>query len=502
MTVVERGVRGSTVAVAGLVTALAFVRGFGLHRFYDDWFYAREADVAVRDHSFLSFVSTPAAQHWSPLWNTFDYFNAWAIGWRSDVLIRSTIVVLTLIGLLVFARLAARMRLGLGATLLGIAVLGFHHLNAVAYYSFDCYSQVAADLCTWAGLSLILTDAIDGSPGRRGRGRTVAALALYVIGLLVKEQALAAMAGVTVLALWFTAFERIDADRRRTVWFAWAAMAVASVTFTVLRLVAGRWLVGDGPYQVCPSCVPGNLGIVFGAMALPIPTVYAYPALSHPWQITVTLLGAVVGGALVVGMVTLGIEAYRRADRGRRVALVVALAVVTLFPTILLAHVGELHAHTALFWYAVLVAMAAEGWTVRLRGPMPRASAAVWSVYATALFIGLQINLSEMRATGERARVGLRMFQDAVGAVPAGSVVLARGLVNSKAPTDYGLYRLTTPGMLLYEGSASLQFVAPPGVIVVDESDWDRREALPSTSFVADFVGSDVTLRPVDARRR
>jgi hypothetical protein len=269
--------------------------------------------------------------------------------------------------------------------------------------------------------------------------------------------------------------------------------------------MAGRWLAE--PYHLCLACVPGNLGMVLGALALPITTVRAYPAIVHPGSSVGTLVVAALGALLVCMLVGLGVAAH---GRRRRAALVLGLAAATVFPAMMLARIGELHAHTAVFWYAVLVAMAVDGWRDRLGGVDRRRArllAAVGALYIVALATSLRINLAEMRATGERSASLLSAFRAAARDLPAGSVVLARGLENVKAPDDYSLYRLTTPGMLLYEGDASLQLVSPPGVTVVDAVDWaDYAAATPqppaARTFVADFTAGTVSVLERERRVR
>jgi hypothetical protein len=500
----DRASRSPAVPLAAaVITTLAFFHAFGLSPFYDDWYFATEAGRALRDHAFVRFIFSPAEQHWSPLWQAFSFLNVWAVGWKSDGLIRSAIGLMVLLGLVVLARLAARLRLSAGATVMGMSVLGLHHLNAVAYYSFDCYSQVAVDLCTWIIVSHVLVYAIE----ERGvsRSHVFAAAALYIPSLLLKEEGLAGLAGITALAIWFSTVERLDAERRRTIWGLWAAMLAASVVFAALRFRAGVWLDADGPYQICITCIPGNAVLFLGAIALPIPTVYAYFAMLSPLSHPSTFVVAAVGASIVVVTVARDAIACGHDHGFRRLALMATLMIVTLFPTVLLTRVGigELHAHTALFWYAALVTMAVDGWRVRLQGTEPRiirGALALAFLYVVALFVGLQTNLAEMRATGERAASLLTVFQTEVRHVPSGSAVIVRGLDHVKGPSDYSLYRLTTPGMLLLYGATSLQFVAPPGVTIVDDGDWPDHVAATARvgrprTFVADFARPQLSVR-------
>lgn len=488
-------------SAASAIVVLAFSRAFGLSRFYDDWYFASGAREAVQSHRFGAFVTGTSAQHWSPLWQAFSFVNAWTVGWQGDLLIRSATVVAVLLGLLAFAWVASRLRLGTAAIVAGMAVLGWHHLNAVAYYSFDCYSQVFADLCTWTsvGLTLAFVAAGDRAPRRWLGG----AVAVYFPSLLVKEQGLAALAGVALVALWVTFGERIDGARRRALWTAWSVMLAWSMVFVGLRAAAGLWIDQSGPYRICVLCAPGNAGLMLGALVLPVNTAYAYFAAMSPWSVSAVLIG--VGAAIVVSLLVLGVATYRReSGRSQWPLVAVALSVATLFPAVLLADIGELHAHTAIFWFALLVAMAVDGWYVRLRGasvPVVRTTAVLGAVYVAALFASLQINLGEMRVTGERAEAWLNLFRRAVGQMPPGSVVVVRGLDQTKGPGDYSLYRLTTPGMLLYSADVSLRLVAPPELTVVDADDWPAfAAAQPGASqarrFVADFGGGYLAIRP------
>jgi hypothetical protein len=153
--------------------------------------------------------------------------------------------------------------------------------------------------------------------------------------------------------------------------------------------------------------------------------------------------------------------------------LCAALALASGFPILLQENVTELHAHTALFWWAWLVTMAVDGWRRRMpatRGAARAALAGGVVVYATALGIGLQSNLAEMRATGERSRAWRTRLQASLHGVAAGSRVLVRGVPLVKGPTDYGLYRVSTPGYLL-AGTVGLAWRSPLDLELCGEAD-------------------------------
>src|SRR5262249_16958302 len=81
--------------------------------------------------------------------------------------------------------------------------------------------------------------------------------------------------------------------------------------------------------------------------------------------------------------------------------------------------------HTSLFWVAVLVACAVDGYWTASR--IPRAVVAAGAaVYVASLGIGQHANLTDMRATGERARVWLSLISSTLRPVPDGALVVFR----------------------------------------------------------------------------
>lgn len=494
-------------AIAGVIVALAFWRAFGLWRFYDDWVFVGEAHHALATRAIASFIWLPLGQHWSPLWHAFEMLNLWSAGWSSDWLIRGTIALMVLAGLVLLGRLASRLGASPLATSVAMCILGFHHLNAVAYYSFDTYSQVGADLCSWVVVSLFLTFGLSRRP--LSARSLVTAVVLYAPSLLIKEQALSALAGAILVVLWFTWIEPLEPRRLRMLWTALSVMFGWSIAFTLLRRTVGVPISATGAFQLCPACVPGNIGLMLGGLLLPFRTMTAYLALINPTAQIGWVLIAAVGVSTVLAAAIFGLSSWWRTNHDRqRLVLLVALVVASLFPTALLTHVGELYAHTALFWFSMVMALVVDGWRARVAAAppsvrrLPTLAAVVTVAYVAMLFAGLRGNLGEMRATGERVRSLQIAFNRAVGAVSAGTVVVVRGLEEAKGSLDYSLYRLTTSGMLLGD-SGALRFTADPALTIVDEADWLERRGSTSASgvLVADFTGGQPSVRSMSVHR-
>jgi hypothetical protein len=196
-----------------------------------------------------------------------------------------------------------------------------------------------------------------------------------------------------------------------------------------------------------------NIAELGAAVMLPVRTLVALDAArSAPPAIgrlaAVGSATACVAAAVAAGNV---VRARGGRDAARALALVVCAAAASFFPVALLFHVGELYAHTALFWFAVLAAFAVDGLWIALR----RARAAVLvcaAAYLVGIAAGQRANLSEMRATGERARAWLARIDDRLRPVPDGGFVLIAASGEYKAPFDYGLYRVTTPQVLVLTG--------------------------------------------------
>jgi hypothetical protein len=126
--------------------------------------------------------------------------------------------------------------------------------------------------------------------------------------------------------------------------------------------------------------------------------------------------------------------------------------IVSWYPVSIMAHVGELYVHTSLFWFALLVGYAADGWAMWRKQGRPRRVVALTlaiTAYCVCLGYGLRSNLREIHATAERTAVWLERFDEALTAVPAGSRVLIYNHNPDRGDRDYGLYRVTSVQSLL-----------------------------------------------------
>jgi hypothetical protein len=462
----------SRTSRAGLACALsagalftAFAGSFGLHRYFDDWMFPINAAQAAANGGVSAFIRSPVGHHWSPLWNALEVLNVRIAGGESDIAIRLLTVVIGACACWWFWRVAGALRLSAKAAMLGIAVLVLHHVNAAAVYSFDTYSQVIADFATWivAGRLLVIV----ATDERRLHALEAAALAAATaVALLVKEQALAATASV----LWLAVVAVARSPEHRKIFSTLCVWIVAiAATFAFMRRAAGIPFSSTGAFRLCVACAPRNIATLLGLLVLPVRSVAIYDALRDVSSVSARLLVAAAACTSVMLVAVLG-GALARADtpptRLRQIAIG-GLLIASCFPTAVLAHVGELYAHTAVFWFALLCAEAFDVWsaTTRRRGWVEAGSLA----YALLLAIGLRLNLADMRANGERAERWLREYANAIGGLPDGAVVLVHGRVPHRNAADFGLYRLTNPEYLMLELPTVLEERAGRHVRVVPE---------------------------------
>jgi hypothetical protein len=435
------------MAWCAMLIVVVLAGAFGMQRYFDDWMFLLNAADAIDHGRVLAFVGSPVGQHWSPLWNAIEAINVRLAGWESDTLIRTLDAIILAGACVWFCRLASRLGCSPLAASVGVGVVALHHVNAAAVYSFDTYSQCFADLITWIVAGHVL--AVVVTAGRSLRTNDgIWLMLLMTLGLLAKEQALATTASV----LWLTAVALTDrnaaAHRRALTTLAIVTLAIATA-FALSRRAAGVVFDASGPLRLCVGCAPRNIVVLLGLLLLPVRSLMVMDAWRATPMDTGRLIAATVA-TMAVGTFLLGaMTRARRTGEWRRLVAIVGLVFAACLPTSLLGHVGELYAHTAVFWFALLCADAVDGWRTGARWVSWHTVAVVG--YLVSLGTGLRANLADMRENGRRATSWLAAYAQAVERVPDGAVVLVHGARPQKADGDYSLYRLTTPEYLMLE---------------------------------------------------
>lgn len=439
---------GAVCACAGVLLIVAFAGAIGLAPFYDDWVVPAAAAAAIREGAVGAYLASPIGRHWSPAWNLVALWNLEWAGLHGDMLIRALIIVLQGASLLwcgIFLRTLGASR---PASAFGMSVLGLHHVAAAALYSFDTYSQVAADLAAWLGAGLAYR-AFFGASARVGGRYAIAGVAAIAAGLLFKETAMAGAIAVLWLAAAAVWTRRPAAQDIRAIAAVAAAVVTIAVVFAIARDTAGVRFDARGDYRLCLACVPRNAAFIGGALALPVRTltvVDAWRASPHAWLV---LSAAAAGAGAICWCLVRGLWLRARSVELRsRTAVLAMLLPLSVFPVAVLGGIGELHARTGVFWLAVLLALAFDGWRSGFTPARRRDGATVAAAYVVALAIGLRGNLHEMRETGARAAALLAQYDQITRSLPAGSTVLVSGNPAPR-PDDYSLYRMTSPERLL-----------------------------------------------------
>jgi hypothetical protein len=425
------------IALLAATLVLLFANSFGLHRAGDDWLAVAFAMDAVATGEPYAQITQPFTHHWSPLWYAFEIANYQLVGWHSDTLIRVFVMVCVLLSVIAFVWIARRLGLSPTSISVGIAVLLLHPIAAAAYYSFDCYSHVAADTLVWSSTALLISVGV----GLSDRRAAATAVVLFVVALLFKEQALAGALNALIIALWF---------RHRTVGVAAGAMVAVSVVFAFARAGAGLWFETEGPFAMCVACVPANVATLVAGSLIPVPASDVYIAFREGnWLAPSLIFGsiALISTATLLG---LGVAKWHRARRPHA-ALIVLLLLAATFPVAILADIGELYTHSLLFWLAILAAMAWDA----AAPPLLFAEG-----FAFVLLIGLFFNLADMRATGHRAAGTLAATHAALATVPADAGIVLHGFDETPSSHEYGLIRIHAPGRLILYGVA-LDVTAP-----------------------------------------
>lgn len=321
------------------------------------------------------------------------------------------------LGLLV-VHLARRIELDVTAAWLAGAWFLCAQTNAIAVASNDTFSQVSATLLGW--LALVALDRALAT-NRLDRRWLAASYAAFAGSLLGKELALGFLP-----AAWWLILLRSQPPRRARLAVALGYLALAA-TYWQIRLAvvpAPPQFGGEGYDLRLGLNIIRNATLLCGAAALPVSTVAILAERSGP----AILFGA--AGALLVCLAT--VNAWRRQPRPGLALL--ALALATLAPVLLVNHVSELYLYSALPALALLFGA----------GLRPLVARRVGMATLVALFVAqavaVQGKLGLMRANGECAGQLLAQLAPLTAQVPPGGTML---LVNPPdSPPAYSVYVL------------------------------------------------------------
>lgn len=330
-------------------------------------------------------------------------------------------------------------RFGLSALQAVIAALFFllAQANAIAVLSVDTLSGVCATL--FGVVTLWLLVPAHNSTGSISRSRfTQYCLApvAFLLSLLSKESSVSVwpMAAACLAAFPEVAQPRpIDWRRKLHQTPVMLPLLLVLLAYLVIRNAAGAMPaeMGLGPYQFRVGAnILSNLAMVLGAAMTPASTVSIMNALSRDDTAFLVGAGLVTAGELLI--VVWGLWHDGRVGLWLTIS---ALAVVSLFPMILLNHVSEMYAYGAMPLVGMLLG---GGWAVALkRFRTRRLILALGSIGLAGILLlnvaAIQSKARLMVANGESVQEILRQLEAFVPAIPANGRLL---LVN---PPRHGL---------------------------------------------------------------
>jgi hypothetical protein len=441
------------VAAAALLVAIVFARAFGLLPFQDDWGFALEAAEAVRAGRTWDFAWGPVAWHWHPLSSGFQALNVAVVGVESDVLVRSLNGGVLFATLLLFAVMARRLACSAMATAVGLCFLAFAQVNAHPLYAFDAYTQHWSDSLAWAAVCCVLLAAI-ASSARWPLALSCAPVA-FVLAMLAKETAAAAIPATAAAALWFIWVERVDPARRRGVALVAIAVALLGLVLLAARIRIAGWLSEVDPYNsLCLTCLPGHLGLLIAGNLAPLNTLDAYVGFRHRGVIDPSFLATAFATSVVIAALVWGLIQRHGVAPRARLGLLVVLLMTSALGTGILSRVFERHAHALVFWMALLVAAACDGCRAARQRWVGRAALLVLIAGIGGQLLALHSKLDEIRASGERAQAWASQVERALGALPADAAVVVLEWPSVRGPLDYDQIRITSAPLLLWKGTA------------------------------------------------
>jgi hypothetical protein len=226
--------------------------------------------------------------------------------------------------------------------------------------------------------------------------------------------------------------------------------------------------------------VPRNVASLIGALLLPTPVADVYLAARDGHWTSLWLLASVAAALVVLGLLA---AALVRAD-STRARLTIVMLLASCFPVVLTAHVGELHARSLLFWFALLVALAVEEFQ------RDRSVRVLAMSYAVVLYLALMSNLMAMRASSERSLQLVELITRALPDLSSSARIAVRSTDEPVPPRDYSFIRVTSIAALAGGGRA-LELALRRPVVYDAESQSTADVTVELTSSTFEVRGRD-----------
>jgi hypothetical protein len=334
--------------------------------------------------------------------------------------------------------------------------------NVHAVLSNDTLSQVGGALFGYLSLYALYRGLVAGAPAERRRYLAVSPC-FFAVALLFKETS----------GAFFLMALLIVASCAGGAWVGRAARAVPYGLVLVLylgirTLVVGAWPgTGGGTYAVHPGLnMFENAALLALAATTPVssPMVYAWVREGAiAGVLAVLAAGLAFGVAVGYGLV--------RLRRPALVGVLAGLAVLSLAPAYVLAHVSELYVYNAMPMVALLVGAGLDRFLAygAQRGRFGRTAASVLVLlFFLAHVASVQEKAASMAAHGERASLLLpQVVRHGAAAPPGAALVLCR---TPRAGVSYSVFRVPGFDVLSYAAPVIRARAGRPALAISFES--------------------------------
>jgi hypothetical protein len=211
--------------------------------------------------------------------------------------------------------------------------------------------------------------------------------------------------------------------------------------------------MGQGPYQFRVGLnIPSNMAMVLGATLTPVSTVSIMNAFSRGDR--ASLLGA---GLVTAGSLLIAVWGLRRDGRAWLWLTVSLLAVISLFPMVMLNHISEMYAYGAMPLAGMLLG---GGWAAALERFQARRVVLFLSAIGLAGLLllnvaGIQSKGQLMVGNGEAVGSILHMLKAFIPSIPAKGRLL---LVNPPSPVLSSYSVFVVNGFDVLEGRRDIVY--------------------------------------------